>query len=100
MLKISEGKRAKHAITLRLEGHMVGPWVGELRQICEPLLNTGRTLALELTDVSFADEAGVALLSSLKTRGAKLLNATPFLEEQLKAGLVGRVTPCAPFGTA
>lgn len=84
MLKISEGKATKQTVLLRLEGRVVGPWVGELRQICEPLVSDGSKLALDLSEVSFADENGVALLSSLKGRGTKLLNATPFVEEQLK----------------
>ena len=93
MLKISEGKTTRQSIKLRLEGRVVGPWVGELRQICEPLLTNGFKLALDLADVSFADHSGVVLLSDLKSRGVKLLNATPFLEEQLKSGLVGRISP-------
>jgi ABC-type transporter Mla MlaB component len=98
MLKISEGKRGQQTITLRLEGQVIGPWVNELRQVCELLLSDNSKVKLDLAEVSFADERGVALLVSLKSRGVKLLNATPFVEEQLKAALVGRVTPCAPAG--
>ena len=87
MLKISEGKRGKQRVTLRLEGRVVGPWVAELRQICELLLTDGSKVALDLAEVSFADEDGVALLTSLQKRGAKLLSATPFVEEQLKSGV-------------
>jgi ABC-type transporter Mla MlaB component len=85
MLKISESKTRNQTITLRLEGRLVGPWVGELQDICEPLVGDGSQLALDLAEVSFADESGVALLSSLKRRGAMLLNATPFVGEQLKS---------------
>ena len=85
MLKISEGKTTKQTELLRLEGRVVGPWVGELRQICEPLVSDGSKLALDLTEVTFADEAGVTLLASLRARGVKLLNAMPFVEEQLKS---------------
>jgi len=38
MLKISQAGKANHSVTLKLEGRVVGPWVGELRQICEALL--------------------------------------------------------------
>lgn len=85
MLKISEGKRTDRSITLRLEGRVVGPWVEELRQICEPLLADETTLALDLTDVSFADESGVTLLASLNRRGVSLSRPSPFVAEQLKA---------------
>lgn len=72
-------------MTLRLEGRVVGPWVAELRQICESPIRDGSKLILDLAEVSFADDKGVALLSSLRSRGAKLLNATPFVKEQLKS---------------
>ena len=84
MLKISEDKQTKRAVTLRIEGRVVGPWVGELRKACEPLLSDGSKLVLDLTDVSFVEESGLLLLASLQTRGVKLLNPTPFVEEQLK----------------
>jgi anti-anti-sigma regulatory factor len=84
MLKISEGKTTKQTLTLQLEGRVVGPWVGELRQICESLLSDGSNLVLDLAEVTFADECGTALLTSLGSRGVKLLNALPFVEEQLK----------------
>jgi len=85
MLKISEERRVKSTITLLLEGSVAGPWATELSRICEPFLSSGLELVLDLADVSFADEGGVASLSRFKSRGAKLLNATPFLDEQLRA---------------
>lgn len=85
MLKISEERRANQSLTLRLEGRVVGPWVEELRQICEPLLADETKLVLDLADVSFADESGAALLKSLERRGANLTKPSPFLSEQLKA---------------
>jgi anti-anti-sigma regulatory factor len=84
MLKISESGRRERNITLCLEGRLIGPWVEELRQTCEPLLAAKSPLALDLDEVTFADESGVELLSKLKSRGARLINSTPFLEEQLK----------------
>ena len=88
MLRISEHKRENQLITLKLEGSVVGPWVGELRQVCDLLLADGSKFALDLGDVSFADESGLALLASFNRRGAQLLLPTPFVSEQLKtAGL-------------
>jgi ABC-type transporter Mla MlaB component len=84
MLKISKGKKTKQTMMLRIEGRLVGPWVAELEQNCEPLLRDARKLKLELTEMVFVDEAGAALLMSLKHQGATLLNASPFVEEQLK----------------
>lgn len=85
MLKISESKPIRQTVTLRLDGRVVGPWVSELQQICESLVTAGNKLVLDLAEVSFADQGGVTLLGNLKTRGIKLLNLAPFVEEQLKS---------------
>ena len=85
MLKISQAGKTDHSVTLKLEGRVVGPWVGELRQVCEALLTEERALKLDLADVTFADNDGVAALSSFKSRGVRFRNCSPFLEEQLKS---------------
>ena len=84
MLKISQAGKPGQNFTLKLEGRVVGPRVGELKQICEPLVNNGSTLTLDLADVSFADQHGAAVLASFSQRGVRLINPTPFLTEQLK----------------
>jgi anti-anti-sigma regulatory factor len=86
MLKISQFGKANHSVTLKLEGRVVGPWVDELRQICELTLSERRKLKLDLTDVSYVDANGVGLLSGFKSRGVSLENCSPFVDEQLKAG--------------
>jgi hypothetical protein len=49
------------------------------------VLTEGRSLKLHLADVAFMDVQGVALLSSLRSRGVSLLECPPFAAEQLKA---------------
>ena len=87
MLKISQTGKANRSVTLKLEGRVVGPWVAELRQICDQLLTGGRALKLDLSDVSFADADGVSALSHLKSRGVVVTNCSPFVEEQLKGAV-------------
>jgi ABC-type transporter Mla MlaB component len=87
MLKISQAGKANHSVTLKLEGRVVGPWVGELRQVCEALLTEGRALRLDLAEVTFADIEGVAVLSSFKSRGVRFANCSPFVGEQLKSAI-------------
>ena len=84
MLKISQAGKAGQNFTLKLEGRVVGPWVGELRLVCESLLSSSRALNLDLSDVSYADAEGVELLANLKLRGVRLVNGSPFVAEQLK----------------
>jgi ABC-type transporter Mla MlaB component len=84
MLKISQAGKASRAVILKLEGQVVGPWVEELRQVCDTLLTKGRKLKLDLADVSFADTSGVLALARFKSRGVSLTNCSPFVKEQLK----------------
>jgi ABC-type transporter Mla MlaB component len=84
MLKISQPKPANHAVTFKLEGRVIGPWVGELGQLCELMLNEGRALKLDLADVSYVDADGVTVLTGFKARGVVLKNCSPFVAEQLK----------------
>ena len=85
MLKISQTGKANHSVTLKLEGRVVGPWVGELRRVCETLLSESRALKLDLADVTFADADGVAVLTGFKTRGVTLKDCSPFVDEQLRS---------------
>ena len=86
MLKISE-PIANHATTLKLEGRLVGPWVNQLREICEALLAQEQRVTLDFTDVIYADRSGVSLLVNLRGRGVELANCSPFLDEELKSGV-------------
>jgi ABC-type transporter Mla MlaB component len=77
-------------VVLRLEGRITGCWVEELRRTCAAHAFAAHTLAdevqlsLELSKVSFADAAGIALLKELRSHGADLIRPTPFVAEQLK----------------
>ncbi len=84
MLKISQVETANHSVTLKLEGRVVGPWVGEMQKVCELVLVEERALILDLADVLFADASGISALSSLKSRGVSVMACSPFVEEQLK----------------
>ena len=84
MLKISQTGTPNHSVTLKLEGRVVGPWVGELRRICEPLLAENRVLKLDLAEVSYVDAEGIAALNNFKSRGVKLKHCSPFVEQQIK----------------
>jgi anti-anti-sigma regulatory factor len=64
---------------------VVGPWVGELRRTCEPLLARSARLTIDLTNVSFVDRAGIELFRSLREHQVVLSNCSPFVAEQLRA---------------
>jgi len=85
MLRISSPESDEQAVTLLVEGQIVGPWVDELSKTIEQLLNQGRFLTLDLTEVTFADGNGVALLLDLRQRTVSISGCSPFLSEQLKS---------------
>ena len=66
---------------LRAAGRLTGPWVAELRRSMTSAGQTG--LVLDLTDVSFADNDGLAFLLSLMAEPRVALRCSPFLTEQL-----------------
>lgn len=91
MLRITGGTSANGTTrgeALRLEGQVAGPWVEELRRVCNELTGmsgaAARPLVLDLTNVSFVDANGVALFRELTTRLVSLTNCSVFVAEQLK----------------
>ena len=87
MLKISDFGTDLD-VTLRLDGQVAGRWVQVLRSSCDLALRRGARLTLDLSHVSFADDEGIVLLTSLIDRQVRLVNASPFMAEQMK-----RATP-------
>ena len=71
-------------VTLSLDGHVTGRWVKLLRRMCEAQLKKGARVSLDLKNVSFADRDGIALLQSLTNRRVEILNALPFIAEQIR----------------
>jgi len=71
-------------------GQLTGPWVGELRACWDHRRQAadGAHKVVDLSDVTFIDERGEALLSEMRTDGAELVAAagvdTKHLIENLK----------------
>ena len=97
MLRITVVDLSDSVVVLRLEGGITGCWVEELRRTCAAHIFAAHTfaahtfadevqLSLELSKVSFADAAGIALLKELRSGGADLIRPTPFIAEKLKDG--------------
>jgi anti-anti-sigma regulatory factor len=89
MLKIqrTQADDERAPTVLRLAGRVTGVWVDELRHECHEVLRSqersAELVVLDLRDVSFVDEAGVALLRELVARRVRLINASPFVLDQL-----------------
>ncbi len=85
MLKIAFVETSNGTPTLSMEGRLIGPWVEELRRLCDSILAGGGKLILDLSEVSFVDRNGVELLQSLRQRHVVLVNYSNFVAELLRA---------------
>ena len=85
MLRITTIEGGNQKVVLRLEGRISGPWVSELGEACQKVLSVGKTLVLNLAEVTFLDVDGIELLMSIQTRGVELAECSMFVTEQLKS---------------
>jgi anti-anti-sigma regulatory factor len=85
MLRITAITNVSPAV-FKLECRIVGNMVEELRRVCqESLADPSHTgLVLDLTDVSFLDRDGIALIRHLRGRNVVLTKSSPFVAELLK----------------
>jgi anti-anti-sigma regulatory factor len=84
MLKITRAVLSKEEITLQLDGRVSGQWVQLLRDSAESVLDEGLTLNVDLTNISFIDCEGIAVIKGLIERGARHLNPPLFVAEKIK----------------
>ena len=76
MLRITP-QDSPQALTLRLEGKLTGPWVGELEK-CWLALDAGaRPVLVDLSQVDFIDASGKDLLRRMHGAGLRLRATTP-----------------------
>jgi hypothetical protein len=81
MLRI-ERVEGRSDVTLRATGRLTGPWVGEFARALSDHPADG-PLLIDLTEVSFVDRAGIALLRMLRTRTQVTLRCSAFVAEQI-----------------
>lgn len=75
--------RDKQGTTVRFEGKLLGPWVDEARQSVRSIMDQDGVLELDLSLVSFADQAGEAFLREVAAQGVALRNCSGFLSRLL-----------------
>ncbi len=84
MVRISVTEATGNAMTLLIEGKVIGEAVDEVNSCCDRALAEGRRLTLDLSGVAFVDRAGVALFHHLAARDVSVINCSGFVFEQLK----------------
>jgi hypothetical protein len=86
VLKITETLRKESAITFKLEGKVLAPWLDELRRICAQPPNGSRRISLDLAGVTFVDAAAAELMRELIRQGIAVTRCSGFVAELLHVG--------------
>jgi len=84
MLRISVIEAADEPVTLHLDGQVSGRWVKLLQRTFEAQLKKSARVTLDLRNVSFVGRDGIALLQRLADRRVEIVNALPFIAEQIR----------------
>lgn len=86
MLRITVQDRPER-VTLKLEGQLIGAWVGELENSWRATNSVlyGRSLCLDLNAVNHVDGAGKYLLALIACSGAVLTASGAEMKELLRA---------------
>ena len=69
-------------VTLKLEGKLAGPWVQETARAWDAGVPCGRSVNIDLCEVTFIDCAGKNLLRRMHAQGARLC-ASGFLMKRI-----------------
>ena len=85
VLKISIVESTGEAVMLQLEGQISGKWVDLLQLTTEEYLYREARLFLDLSKVRFVDRGGIALLQKLVGHQVAVLNASPFIAQEIAA---------------
>ena len=82
MLRIEKTK-ADGISTVRLEGKLLAPWLGEFNSLFGESVPLG-SMHLNLKDVNYIDAAGLELLRGLRRRGLRIVASSAFVAELLE----------------
>lgn len=84
MLRIIRIDRPGARPTIRLEGKLLTQWVDEVNAACRAETVSPLPVDLDLSMVTFADQAGIELLRSLVGDGIQINTCTSYIAELLQ----------------
>ena len=70
-------------VTLRFEGKLLGPWVEDVRSHCARFRRNAACVRLDLSSLSFVDDAGEEALRELMGMGFEIAACSNFVAELL-----------------
>ncbi len=83
MLRITMTNGCQATSTLKLEGKLSGPWIGELESACRSSHVLPDRVRLDLHGLSFVDAEGARFLACLIRDGARVIACSGFVAEIL-----------------
>ena len=83
MLKITRLSHRAGIRTIKLEGDLLAPWVGTVRDACAQRERWSEHLCLDLAAVTFVDATGIRLLRELVGEGVEIAACSSFIAQLL-----------------
>jgi anti-anti-sigma regulatory factor len=83
VLKITRLSGKGRVRIIKLEGEVLEPWVGAVRDACTQKGGRSRRLVLDLTAVTYVDWPGLQLLCDLVREGIEIGSCSSFVAELL-----------------
>jgi hypothetical protein len=84
MLRITCIERSGSSPLLKLEGKLLEPWIPELLKQCSHAGDTADFSSFDLSELFYADQAGVRALRALIDRGYKVTSCSSFIADLLQ----------------
>jgi ABC-type transporter Mla MlaB component len=82
MLRITKKVNGQSTL-IKLEGTLREAWLSEVANEVSQINSSASNLKLDLSDVSFADQAGIALLGTMLSQGAQIVACSGFISASL-----------------
>ncbi len=83
MLRITTNHLDQATRIFKLEGKLLGPWIGELESACSKSQVSPDRVRLDLHGLTFVDTEGARFLASLIRDGARVIACSGFVAEIL-----------------
>jgi len=79
MLRIIQQTTDNSAIIFKLEGKLLAPWIDEMTSLIDGSLTAHKAIELDLSKLTFTDNAGAKFLGELIHRGATLTSCSAYV---------------------
>lgn len=83
MIRITTTTETSEALTIRIEGRLVGSWTELARRELARTRELGLDVRLDLAELRYADARGVSIIRDLLREGAVITRASGFISELL-----------------